>query len=151
MSVVAQTRRQRRIAPLTDAELRDAEARAQAAAVLSLQQSQAAEARRERRRHKPATVVHGEPMPVARLPIDPLVFAIKQRLESLEGDMALVHETIAAIGDAARVSLLEDASDGGDDPGINQEPQRGSAVSRPIGQEVRRHDVRDVAIKGRRA
>jgi hypothetical protein len=95
-------------------------------------------------------VIHGEPMAVARVPADPLVSAIKQRLASLEGDMALVHETIAAIGDAARVSLLEDASDGGDDPGINQEPQRGGAVSRPEREEVRRHDVRDVTVKGRR-
>jgi hypothetical protein len=99
---------------------------------------------------RPARLVRVEPMPVARIPVDPLVFAIKQRLESLEADMGLVHETIAAIGDAARVSLLEDASDGGDDPGINQEPQRGGAVSWPVGQEVRGHDVRDVAVKGRR-
>jgi hypothetical protein len=56
-------------------------------------------------------VVHGEPMAVARVPADPLVETIKQRLESLEADMALVHETIAAIGDAARVSLLEDGAD----------------------------------------
>jgi hypothetical protein len=111
------------------------------------------EMRRQLRRRSrvEAEVVVAEPMPMARVPADPLVFAIKQRLESLEADMGLVHETIAAIGDAARVSLLEDVNDGGDDPGINSEPQRGGAVSRPIGQEIRRHDVRDVAIKGRRS
>jgi hypothetical protein len=79
-------------------------------------------------------IIHGEPMAVARLPADPLVSAIKQRLASLEGDMALVHETIAAIGDAARVSLLEDA---GDDPGDDQEQQPRRDVSRQEFKKVR--------------
>jgi hypothetical protein len=71
-------------------------------------------------------IVHGEPMAVARVPADPLASAIQQRLASLEGDMALVHETIAAIGDAARVSLLEDAGDEAIDqgPGFDQGRRR---------------------------
>jgi hypothetical protein len=66
---------------------------------------------RPKREAAPVEIIHGEPMPAAYLPVDPLVFAIRQRLESLEGDMALVHETIAAIGDAARETLLEADTD----------------------------------------
>jgi hypothetical protein len=36
----------------------------------------------ERREAPTVEIIHGEPMPAAYLPVDPLVFAIKQRLES---------------------------------------------------------------------
>jgi hypothetical protein len=60
--------------------------------------------------------VRPEPMAVVRVPADPLVAEIKRRLETLEGHLALVDDTIAAIGDAARETLLEADTD---DPGGN--------------------------------